>query len=105
MIIGDLALYAGIVGIILYVCILTIRHTTRIGKLTDNLRKHDDHITALKARKEDLVAQHRLKHPEVDALVKRVLELRESRDRLQVQYNDLLASAEERTIEIKTARS
>ena len=105
MIFGDLAFYGGIVGIILYICVIVIGHTTRISKLVDVVRKYDDRIAALSSRKQELTAIHHDKQPQVDALLKRVLELREMRDRLQIQLEDMQASVSERKIEIKSARS
>ena len=103
MIIGDLALYGGIVGIILYICIMVIRHTTQLGRMTDVLRKYEERIAVLRSRREELLAQHRELSPQVDGLVKRVLHLRETRDRLQIQFQDMQAASRQRDIVIKTS--
>ncbi len=102
MIIGDLAIYAGIVGIILYLCIIIIRHTGNTSRMAEGVRKCEERIAAAETRLRDLHAEYDEKSPHVDAIVKRVLGLREKRDRLEIEYQDLLAKSQEREIHIKS---
>ncbi|MFH1567968.1 MAG: hypothetical protein ABIL09_08190 [Gemmatimonadota bacterium] len=97
---GDLAFYAGILGITMYLCLMVIKHTSQSGKITEAIKRYEDSIASLAQQLEALKAARSQKQPTVDGLVSRVVELRALRDRLQIQLEDLQARVKERDTDI-----
>ena len=99
--IGDLAYYAGVLGLVIYCCFLVVRQAGRTGKLTDAIRQYDERIARLHQRREELRAARDEKSPGIDGLLQEVIDLRAERDRLQIQYEEMEAKASERDRPIK----
>ena len=99
---GDLAFYVGIVGIIIYLCLMIIRYTMTSGKISEAGKRYEERITYLQQKVEELRAERDQKNPEVDEIVEKVVGLRETRDKLQIQYEEMLEQTRERGFEIKT---
>ena len=91
MLLGDLAFYAGILGITIYLCLMTIKHTGHTGKINDTIKKYEGAIASLQEQQAHLKSARQDKQPEVDGLLSRVMELREMRDQLQVALIELAA--------------
>ena len=102
MILGDLAFYAGIIGIIIYLCLMVIRYTTTAGTLKESEKKCADRIEHLKQRVAELRQERDHMQPEVDQLLEKGIGLREVRDRLQIQYEEMQEKSHAREIHIKT---
>lgn len=98
---GDLAFYAGILGITIYLCLMVIRQTGHTGRIGEAIKKYENAIASLQSQQVELKANRQEKQPDVDELLSRVLELRELRDRLQTQYEELQDQVRERDIDIR----
>ena len=98
---GDLAFLIGTVGIVIYICLIIIRFTNRAGKVKRRIKQYEEQAARLQERIEELKKQREAIHPQVDALVNRVVELREVRDRLQFQYKEMIERSREREIHIR----
>ena len=98
---GDLAFYAGILGITIYLCLMVIKHTGHASKMSEAIKKYEDAIASLQSQQTELKATRQEKQPQVDELLASVLELRQQRDQLQIQYEELQDRAKERSIDIQ----
>ena len=99
---GDLAFYIGIVGIIMYLCLMIIRYTMNAGKIVAACKRYDERALQLQQKVDELCAERDRKNPQVDELIEKVVGLRETRDRLQTEYEGMGESSQDRDIEIKT---
>lgn len=102
MIVGDLAFYIGIVGIILYLCLMIIRYTMNSTKIVEACKRYDERTAQLQQKVDELRAERDQKSPQVDELVATVVSLRQRRDALQTQYEETAHIRRDRDIEIKT---
>ena len=101
--IGDLAYYAGLLGLVMYGCLMVIRQAGRTGKLSDSIRQYETRIAALQQSLAELRAARDEKAPRIDDILQRVIELRDRRDKLQIAYEDMQAKASDRDIQIKAS--
>jgi len=107
MMLGDLAFYAGILGITIYLCLMVIKHTGHTSKISDSIKRYERAIASLQEQQSQLKATRQENQPEVNGLLSRVLELRESRDQLQIRYEELQDQAKtgDRDIQVKSRGS
>jgi|GEM_PF-3377449 hypothetical protein len=102
MILGDLAFYAGISGIILYLCLMVIRNTTAVGTLREKEKKCGERAEHLKQKVVALRRKRDKMGPDVDRLLEQMIGLREVRDQLHMQYEEMQEKGRAREIHIKT---
>ena len=102
MFLGDLAFIIGLIGVVIYLCIGVISHTSKAGKLAKKGRGYEREIERLQARVEGFKAERDAVSPELNGLVERMIELRAVRDRLQMQYEEMQEKVRNRQIDIKT---
>ena len=102
MILGDLAFYIGIVGIIIFLCLMIIRFTMSSGKISETVKRYEERGVRLQEKVQELQEKRDQMNPEVDELIEKVVNLRETRDTLQTQYEDMIEETTTRDIQIKT---
>lgn len=98
---GDMAFVIGAIGMIIYLCLITIRFTSQSSRLKTAIRAYDGRLERLTHALAELREQRAAMDPAVDRLVTRMIELRETRDRLSLQYEEMVARSREREIHIK----
>ena len=103
MALGDLAFYAGIVGIVIYLCLMATKHAGRAGKLTEAIQKYTETSAELQHRLAELESKRDEQAPVVDDLLAKVVELRGVRDQLQIQYEDMQAKVRGKEINVRKA--
>jgi len=101
MIFGDLAFIMGIIGIVIYLCLILIRFTTNSGKIVAIGKRYDEEIVRLKQRIKEWKKELDEINPQMNALVSKMVELREIRDQLYFQYEAMVEEAQERKVSIK----
>ena len=69
--------------------------------MTTAIKRYEDQIVSLRPRIAELKEKWDQANPEVSKLVSKVVELREVRDKLQFQYDEMVAKSQEREINIK----
>ena len=98
---GDLSFIIGTIGIVIYMCLIIIRFTTQAGKIQTAIKKYEERTVKLQEKLKELKERRSTMDPEVDKLVEQMIEGRSRRDKLQMQYEDMVAKSQERDINIK----
>lgn len=98
---GDLAFLIGTIGVIIYMCLITVRYTSKASQLKTAIQRFESQTGRLEQRIGALKEQREVVDPEVDVLVNKVVGLREIRDKLQFKYEDMEAKSRQREINIK----
>lgn len=101
---GDLAFVAGAIGIFIYICLIVVRYANQASQISEKAGKYESEIQRLQQRFRELKEQRAVVAPEIDAVVAQMVELRDERDRLQVQYEEMQVDSQRRDIDIKTKR-
>ncbi|MFT5089242.1 MAG: ABC-type phosphate transport system auxiliary subunit [Candidatus Latescibacterota bacterium] len=104
MLIGDIAFIVGSIGLFIYICMIIVKHATQAGKLSDRTRRYEGEGERLRIQREELQQQRSEAQPKMDEIITKVIALREERDRLLIQYEDMQAEAHSRQIVIKSKR-
>ncbi|MFA6110794.1 MAG: hypothetical protein WDA75_18700 [Candidatus Latescibacterota bacterium] len=97
---GDMAFVIGAIGMIIYLCLITIRFTSQASRVKVAIHTYDESIERLKCALAELHEKRAALDPDVDVLVTRMISLRETRDRLSLQYGEMVARSREREINI-----
>lgn len=100
---GDMAFVIGTIGMIIYLCLITIRFTSQSSRVKAAIRTYDEGLGRLNRALAELQGKRAALDPDVDVLVTRMIALRETRDRLSLQYEEMVARSREREIHIKYA--
>jgi hypothetical protein len=98
---GNIAFVIGAIGVIIYLCLVTIRFTSQASRLKTAARAYDGRLERLARTLAELQERRAAIDPLVDQLVTRMIELRETRDRLSLQFGEMVARSREREIHIK----
>ena len=98
---GDLAFIIGTIGVIIYICLIVIRYTSRSAQFKTAIQRYEGQIGRLQERIAELKEQEEGIGPEVDSLVDRMIKLREIRDKLHFRYEDMVDRSRQREIDIR----
>ncbi len=104
MTIGDLTFVAGTIGLFIYMCLIVVKHTNGAGKIAEKKRRYDAENERLSLRRKELKVSRDELNPQVDEVMVQMIALRDERDRLQLQYEEMVETARRRDIQIKTKR-
>jgi uncharacterized coiled-coil DUF342 family protein len=104
MFLGDLAFIGGIIGLFIYACLIVVRHASRASRIAEKAGRYESEIQRLRRRRDELKAEHETLSPQVNQTLERLIEQRNARDKLQMQYEDMVSASRTRTVEIKTRR-
>ena len=77
-------------GAVVYGCIILLSFARRVGPLLESRSRLEDASALLRASAQEHHEELKRKAPELKALIEKVVELRETRDRLQEQYFELM---------------
>ena len=83
------------VGLFLYACMIMVSFVKRVGPLTEHKRRLDETVDRLQDQIKRYQEEWEQKKPELAPLIEKLVELRETRDRLQAQDNSRTKSEEE----------
>ena len=99
-ILGNLALVVGTVGMVIYLCLITVRFASKASVLKATTVTVEERLARAANALAALQQQRAAIDPAVDALLGRMIDLRETRDRLSLQYQEMVARSREREINI-----
>ena len=77
-------------GAAIYGCIILLSFSRRVGPLLESRSRLADAGDTLKASMQEHQEELKQKTPELKVLIEQVVELRDTRDRLQEQYFELM---------------
>lgn len=100
-VLGDMSVAVGLIGTVIYLCLIVIRFVTHAGKLKESIKGYDAQVLRLEEKLRSLKARHSEKDPEVNALLAALIDRRAKRDRLRQQYEEMEAKTRERQINIR----
>ncbi|MEW6753279.1 MAG: hypothetical protein AB1505_20205 [Candidatus Latescibacterota bacterium] len=101
---GDLSFLIGTIGVVIYLCLIVVRHTGQASRLKTAVQRQTEQLQRLEQRRAELRQRQAEMDPQVDSLLARLIELRGERDRLQIQYEEMVARSQEREIHIGFGR-
>lgn len=98
---GDIAFLIGTIGVVIYLCLIVIRYTSQASRLKAIIRQYEEQLYRVRQKIEELEQKRAAQDPEVNRLLNQMIALRELRDRLSFQYEEMVARSREREIRIK----
>jgi hypothetical protein len=86
----------GIIALVISACLILVRHARLAGRLVEGARKQEEGAKVLEGKIGELRAQKTEKEPQLEELLQRTIDLREQRDQLLNQYNEIEESLEKK---------